>query len=707
MRPASSTVDASAPLSGKLFQESAPLSGQLPWRTPPGQDFWELHRRLGECYEAVTGPPPGPRSRRASQSRSSRSSELMPPQLHWQAPAPSAPALTKSLPDELPPLDEVLPKHLHGEVDELLPIIPAVRVGFSRGSSSNPAESSLGDAFGEHSQEPTQTFQGYWPRSCWVERSRSHMPRRRKSLSAEVTKSSQVAEARVPYVLSPTGHFRNAWDFLGILLLMKDAVVIPLQLAQVNLNSMFPIFLAMSNASLLYWCADIPISFMTGFLDKGSLVQSYARIARHYVCTWFAPDLAVTVTDLFIWFSDESHAEGPSTTRILRFLRLFRLIRLGKLTRVSAFLRDYFESQVASIQFSLLLVLLGMLLLEHVMACCWYGLGSHDPSARTWLTTSRIRDETFFKQYTASLRWSFAQLGIGGTQLEAVTETEGVYTILVGVVSLISSSTVISSMTSLVSALHRRRMEETHQFGLLRRFLRNNDVPPSLGQRITRFLSYTYYEAQSQSQEQPHILSLLSTSLQAELQFARYYFCLAKQPFLRQILDKNLSFQEGHVLQNIAKKGIAILDAGEDDLVYCFGAVADSCYFSLHGSLVFLQKEKDPQDIPVGTWISEMCLWTSWTHTGDVISTNMSRIVALHVEAFCQGISSAADLQRQAHFYAMAYLEELNQRKDATDLWQFEVGQHLKVCMRADMSTSSFGDVPSARGGSGGVCAVV
>ena len=102
-----------------------------------------------------------------------------------------------------------------------------------------------------------------------------------------------------------------------------------------------------------------------------------------------------------------------------------------------------------------------------------------------------------------------------------------------------------------------------------------------------------------------------------------------------------------------------------------------------------------------------MCLWTSWTHTGDVISTNMSRIVALHVEAFCQGISSAADLQRQAHFYAMAYLEELNQRKDATDLWQFEVGQHLKVCMRADMSTSSFGDVPSARGSSGGVCAVV
>ena len=322
---------------------------------------------------------------------------------------------------------------------------------------------------------------------------------------------------------------------------------------------------------------------------------------------------------------------------------------------------------------------LGMMMVEHVIACCWYGLGSSDPDATTWLTASSLKDETFFKQYTASLRWSFAQLGIGGTQLEAVTETEGVYTILVGVISLISSSTVISSMTSLVSALHRKRMEETHQFGLLRRFLRQNNIPPSLSQRITRFLSYTYYEVQSQSHEQPHILSLLSKSLQAELQFERYQFCMAQQHFLSQILGGPLSFQEGHVLQKVAMQGVAILDAGEDDLVYCFGADADACYFSLFGSLRYLQKEKAPADIPAGVWISEMCLWTSWTHTGDVICTSMSRIAALHVDAFCEGISSVADLQRHAHYYATEYLEELNRQKDVTDLWQYQAGFHFRL----------------------------
>ena len=683
----------SAPLSGKLL-ESVPLSGQLPWRAPREQheSFWELHRKLGECYDAEM------RSRRVVSadlgkkawpvSSPSRSVEFSPRLQERQERAPSKdsclpPVRVRSAPDEIPlmqamaplqALDEGLPRdlgHLDSFCGEMSPVVPAAPQTVSAQSPSCLAESSAG--FSE-SHEPTQTFPGYWPRACWVERSRSHMPRRR-SLSAEVTKSLQVVpDAPVPYVLSPTGHFRNAWDFFGILFLMNDAVVIPLQLAQVNLFSMFPALLAISQVALLYWCTDIPISFLTGFLDKGNLVQDYGRIARHYACSWFVPDLAVTFTDVLLWFSDESVADGPSTTRILRFLRLFRLIRLGKLTRVSAFLRDYFESQVASIQFSLLLVMLGMLLLEHMIACCWYGLGSYDPEARTWLTASSLRDDTFFKQYTSSLRWSFAQLGIGGTQLEAVTETEGLYTIVVGVVSLISSSTVISSMTSLVSALHRRRMEETHQFGLLRRFLRHNSVSPSLSQRITRFLSYTYYETQSLSHEQPHILNLLSKSLQAELHFARYQFCLSKQAFLGQILGRALSFQEGHVLQNIAMQGVAILDAGEDDLVYCFGADADACFYSLHGSLRYLQKEKAPEDVPVGVWISEMCLWTTWSHTGDVVSTSMSRIAALHVDSFCKGISSAADLQRQAHFYAMEYLEELNQQKDVTDLWQFQAG---------------------------------
>ena len=34
-------------------------------------------------------------------------------------------------------------------------------------------------------------------------------------------------------------------------------------------------------------------------------------------------------------------------------------------------------------------------------------------------------------------------------------------------------------------------------------------------------------------------------------------------------------------------------------------------------------------------WIAEMALWTPWTHLGDLVSEDVSRLVVLHVEQFC------------------------------------------------------------------------
>lgn len=56
--------------------------------------------------------------------------------------------------------------------------------------------------------------------------------------------------------------------------------------------------------------------------------------------------------------------------------------------------------------------------------------------------------------------------------------------------------------------------QETQQFGLLRRFLRTNNISSNLSQRITRFLQYTYHQRETNSHD-PYILAYLSKSLQA------------------------------------------------------------------------------------------------------------------------------------------------------------------------------------------------
>ena len=177
--------------------------------------------------------------------------------------------------------------------------------------------------------------------------------------------------------------------------------------------------------------------------------------------------------------------------------------------------------------------------------------------------------------------------------------------------------------------------------------------------------------------------------LQAELQLARYSDCLAHLPFLDQLLTNDgMSVQEGHIMQTLAQRAVAILDSAEDDVVFCYGVSAvnyesswplertsdnvesmkswshekqwsamlshehmilhdtpcamlqclrvglrssacsgcraDATYFILHGALCYLKKDDPTCRVRFGQWISEMCLWTEWLHLGDLISVSHS-----------------------------------------------------------------------------------
>jgi len=278
-------------------------------------------------------------------------------------------------------------------------------------------------------------------------------------------------------------------------------------------------------------------------------------------------------------------------------------------------------------------------------------------------------------RYWACMRWSLAQLGFGATHIEAVTELEGTYSAVVGFVSLVTSASVISSMTSLVSALNGRRSEETKQLSLLRRFLKQNGITDeecnNLRQRITRFLQYTYHQKSRFAHEQPVILDLLSKPLHAELQFHRYKSCLLKIPFLDQICSNlDLSFTEGHVMQKIATEAIMVFDAAEDDLVFVADRLAETCFFPIQGQLRYLQMERNAVSVGTDLLIAEMCLWTPWSFVGDLQSCGFSKLVSILADEFCKCIVPVQDLQKQAHSYALDYLEKLNAEAVLSDLWQ-------------------------------------
>ena len=202
----------------------------------------------------------------------------------------------------------------------------------------------------------------------------------------------------VRFTLSPNGHFRNAWDLLGICLLALDIIIIPLQFVQPELYQLYPSLSTAAAAAIIYWCLDSCLAFFTGYLDKGNLIQDRRQIACHYLRTWCVPDLVVNSIDIVLILMEDDSLRA--STRGLRLLRLFRVVRLGKVTRFASWLRDQFESEVAYTQFTVLVLVLGMMLLEHIVACCWFGISP--PGSGGWLDANQLLEEPFFKQYTST-----------------------------------------------------------------------------------------------------------------------------------------------------------------------------------------------------------------------------------------------------------------------------------------------------------------
>ncbi|CAK9110025.1 Potassium/sodium hyperpolarization-activated cyclic nucleotide-gated channel 4 (Hyperpolarization-activated cation channel 4) (HAC-4) [Durusdinium trenchii] len=671
-----------------------PLSDLLPWKMSdtPGDNFWDLHRRLGECYEAEvqlmrtgSGAPlsEGRESREGRRKAKSRAHTTQTDPVGLARAKLSRSGTAPSFKVEL--LRGGIARSPLGDDGEAvvnssqgsLNIIPEPE-SVEQSARSLPRQRSPGFSVQEELQVPSEdppmipyvskdsaSIGCFLPRSCWTTKSKN---RQRRGTTNAIFRSSAVVQESTFYVLNPFGHFRNFWDFVGIIFLILDSIILPLQFVNDELYSTYPYLEVNARVAVFYWLADIILSFFTGYLEKVTLIQDNRKIIMRYLRTWFVPDLIVTAIDLVLEFSNGGDTDRAST-RILRLLRLFRVVRLGKLTRFAVFLRDTCETQVASIQFSLVIIMTGMMLLEHVLACGWFGVGYYDSAnGRSWLQENNLKEETFYKQYTASLRWSFSQLGIGGTNIEATNEREGTYSIAVSVISLVTFSTIVSAMTSLVSALQSQRMEETQQFGLLRRFLRVNKIPHNLGARITRFLQYTYHQRETNSHD-PYILDYLSKSLQAELQFARYSDCLSQMHFLEQLLSGE-STQEDQIMQTLAQRAIAVLDSAEDDVVFCSGFKADATYFAINGALCYVRTGATPSSLSSEQWVAEMCLWTDWYHVGDLLSISFAKLVAINVEEFCAIIGSAGTVQAQAHEYAISFVDALNQQLDLSDLWR-------------------------------------
>lgn len=476
-------------------------------------------------------------------------------------------------------------------------------------------------------------------------------------------------------MLHPAGVLRTTWNILVAMCLIHDLVVIPLYVFDIPDSS---VLIALEWFTQLFWNIDIAMTVRTGYYYKGLLIMDPRKVLRNYVKTWLILDVTLVSLDwAFVILSlsgvqVDSVAQLSRTIRFLRFLRLVRILRWVKLRRMAEVFQELIQSQAASMYWSLLFGIARLIILNHLIACCWFGISRLEGASDNWVTHARLHEDTTSPphMYAASMNWAFAQLGVGVSDISPRTTLETYFCILIAFRSLITCTTLISRMTSLMTALIKVKEDEEREFRLLRSYLVFNEIPHRLGQKVTRFLQHQFSLKQQAKTADLHVplLELLSHQLQGELQFARHRASLAKLEFLDHLID-HLDRQILRILHELCTVALDSLPVASKDMVFLGGSQARKTYLVLAGTFTYHHDDgAEKVDAESCGWVAEMCLWTPWVYLGDLVSHDVSRIVAMDASLFGQILSQSPSTHDHAKDYAKNFLSMMRGKTSWTDL---------------------------------------
>ena len=149
-------------------------------------------------------------------------------------------------------------------------------------------------------------------------------------------------------------------------------------------------------------------------------------------------------------------------------------------------------------------------------------------------------------------------------------------------------STLVSSNYHLVGSgkpTEAERDDELEQFRSLKKYLVYNKIDPDLLHRITRFLRHSLDQerkAMLKDDAQIPMLTMLSKSLQVELQLQKNAECLKDSKFLYSLLQTE-DYYSDKLLGDLVTQGMQHMVLARDDMVFSASRVASMSYLLHRG----------------------------------------------------------------------------------------------------------------------------
>eukprot|EP00928_Gymnodinium_smaydae_P006324 TRINITY_DN12231_c0_g2_i1.p1 TRINITY_DN12231_c0_g2~~TRINITY_DN12231_c0_g2_i1.p1 ORF type:complete len:672 (+),score=137.24 TRINITY_DN12231_c0_g2_i1:319-2334(+) len=465
-------------------------------------------------------------------------------------------------------------------------------------------------------------------------RNRTQLVERNTNMMKSFGFRFRLPRTRAGFVVSPNSTYRMFWDLCGMVLIGYDCVMIPFGLSFEPEQTSF--LASMDMLLLLFWTLDMVQAFNLGYYYHGSYVDSHRRIFCNYMKTWFGVDLVVVGPEWLSIFAGQEDSLG-GLGRILkgtRAIRVLRLLRLLKLQRIVNMLYDMLESEYAFIIVNLVKLLIGITLLNHVIACLWFWIGRAclESEIRNWISVAEMENDTLSFKYSTSLHWSLTQFTPASMDVSARNVFERVFSILVLLFAMVAFSSIVASITSAMTNLRNLASDSNKQFWLLRRYLRQRKISSDLCGRIVKFLEYQQEKQSTVVQVSSiKIMSGLSEELSREMAHSMHAIFLVSHPFFM-----HLEVTMQNMMHRLCYLALKHQSYAENEIIFNCGDESHCMFFIKGGeqSYKFSNGERlDPPPMPK-EWASEAILWTSWRHRGILRAEKASEFIQLPPSKF-------------------------------------------------------------------------
>jgi len=461
-------------------------------------------------------------------------------------------------------------------------------------------------------------------------------------------RSRRYKRARKLSPLDPDSWLVFMVDWARFLVLLYDILLTPMVLAW-NVRTQHPLVISVQWLSACYWLVDCILNFATGFYHEGDLVTSWNAIARHYVRTWFFPDICLLLVDWFTIIIDASDdASVSDALQIASGIRCLKLVRLRKMVNLVNNIAAGLLSREGAMRASLLKIPFALLIYNHLVSCVWGALGRWEAETGTsWLDQPTLEDESVLSQYLVSLHWTIAQMTPGPMGVSSITNLERVFNLVILVFGLLYGSIIISQFSGHIMQITVLQRGKTQKLDAVRLFLRQRGIRRALSLRVQKQVHQRLFEDVPLQVSQVPAFEMLTTALRQELLQE-----LRLPPLLTHMLFRLWWQMSNAEVTGVCNKAVDVAVIHTGDQLFEASEEGSHAYCVLkRGMLSYCQmpgtapvRRRTEQLVSAGTWFCEAALWSYWIHVGTMEGVeSASELLVIDAEGLMREVMKAGE----------------------------------------------------------------